>query len=209
MMQTVLATKIVADDAAASESDPVVLRDTMGRLSRYLNRATEEGRAAIDSLRALAVETDDLEEGLGPVVAECHADGVPEVHFETVGNVRRMHPSVRDEVFKIASEGIRNACSHAQASRLHVQIDYRRQLLVKIEDNGLGIDPSILKDGRKGHFGLSGMRERARNISGSLDVTSSPIGTRLSLSVPAQVAFRQPGFLGTLLGMFSRRIPPD
>lgn len=73
-------------------------------------------------------------------------------------------PLLRDEVYRIASEALRNAFRHAQARRIEIEIRYeRRQLRVLVRDDGRGIDPKILSAGsRTGHHGLPGMHERAK-----------------------------------------------
>jgi len=53
------------------------------------------------------------------------------------------------------------------------------------------MDPSLLKEGRAGHWGLTGMRERARDVGGCLEFRSEPgAGTQLELIIPASVAYR-------------------
>jgi signal transduction histidine kinase len=65
------------------------------------------------------------------------------------------------------------------------------QLRLLVRDNGCGIDPAILQAGREGHWGLSGMRERADRIRARFCVMSSAsAGTEIELSVPGNVAFQ-------------------
>jgi signal transduction histidine kinase len=103
-----------------------------------------------------------------------------------------MHPIVRDEVYRIGYEAIRNACAHSQASKLQVTLTYNEELGVRIADNGVGIDPLIADRGKDGHFGVRGMRERAARIAGKLTVTGSPgSGTEVSLVVPGKIIYRK------------------
>ena len=69
-----------------------------------------------------------------------------------------MHPLVRDEVYRIGYEAIRNACAHSQGTRLEVGLNYSRDLSVRVRDNGAGIDPALVEKGKPGHLGLQGMR---------------------------------------------------
>ena len=64
-------------------------------------------------------------------------------------------------------------------------------LRILVRDNGCGIDPQLLHSGRDGHWGLTGMRERAERIGATLHVWSSPAaGTEVELSVPSHVAYQ-------------------
>jgi len=62
--------------------------------------------------------------------------------FSVVGDARDMHPIVRDEIYRIGYEAIRNACMHSGASRLEVELRYAQDLAVRVGDNGTGIDPA-------------------------------------------------------------------
>ena len=87
---------------------------------------------------------------------------------------------------------MRNAFRHANAERIEVEIRYDdRQLFVSVRDDGKGIDSrSLSADGSEGHYGLSGMRERAQLIGGQLTVWSEvESGTELELRVPAERAY--------------------
>jgi len=105
-----------------------------------------------------------------------------------------MHPIVRDEIFRIGHEAIRNACVHARASRVAVELEYAQDLALCVRDNGAGIGPAVLHGGKEGHFGLEGMRERAARIGGKLTLASSPAsGTEIKLVVPGGIIFRTRG----------------
>ena len=113
-----------------------------------------------------------------------------EVYFSSTGDPGEMHPIVRDEVYRIGYEAIRNACAHSAGSRLEVRLEYTQDLTLRVSDNGTGIDPEILSKGKDGHFGLQGMRERAAGIRSILEIRSSPdSGTRIQLTVPGGIAF--------------------
>jgi signal transduction histidine kinase len=112
------------------------------------------------------------------------------VTFSVLGDAREMHPIVRDEIYRIGYEAIRNACTHSAASRLEVELRYANDLALRVCDNGTGIDPVIADRGKDGHFGLPGMRERAARIGGKLTlVSSSSSGTEIKLIVPGGMIF--------------------
>ena len=103
-----------------------------------------------------------------------------------------MHPILRNEAYRIASEAICNACRHSGATRIDVEICYDvRQLRVRVKDNGKGVDQKILDGGgREEHYGLPGMYERAKLAGGKLTVGSRPeSGTEIELIIPASIAY--------------------
>jgi signal transduction histidine kinase len=113
-----------------------------------------------------------------------------EVLFSVSGQIQEMHPIVRDEVYRIGYEAIRNACVHSQAAKLSVDLTYAQDLSLRICDNGTGIDPDTLHRGKPGHFGLQTMRERASRIVGKFSVESSATGTVVILTVPGGIIYR-------------------
>jgi signal transduction histidine kinase len=186
--------KLVADDALEKSDDsvPVPLREALERLSKWLGQATEEGRAALNSLRTSTIETDDLAAALRRAIDECLIDGSMAVKFSTTGDRSEMHPVARDEIYRIGYEAIRNACEHAAASELEITLAYARDLMLCVRDNGVGMEPAVVTAGKVGHFGLQGMRERAERIGSKLTIVSAPnAGTEMILMVPGKVIFRK------------------
>ena len=194
LLQTIQGSKLVADDALEKSSDPVRMRRALERLSDWLGRAAEEGRAALNSLRTSTTERNDLAEGFQRAIQECRLHSPIEASFAVAGETQDMHPVVRDEVFRIGYEAIRNACAHSRGSRMEVELTYAHDLTVRVADNGMGIPPSVLDHGRDGHFGLQGMRERAARIGAKLTIVSSAeFGTQITAVVPGSIVFRRMG----------------
>jgi signal transduction histidine kinase len=158
-----------------------------------------EGRAAIHDLRPEAASQRDLPELLKTTGHELAGAQGPDVHppnFSVIveGKQQTVPPMLQVEVYRISCEVIRNAFAHAAASRIEVEIRYDQdQLRVRIRDDGKGIDPKILEDGgRPGHWGISGMRERAQRIGARLDFWSDVgAGTEVELAVPASMAYQK------------------
>ncbi|MBV8834012.1 MAG: hypothetical protein JO108_32835, partial [Acidobacteriaceae bacterium] len=78
------------------------------------------------------------------------------------------------------------------ASEIEAEIRYEdRAFRLRVRDDGKGIDPNVLQaGGRTGHWGLTGMRERAHAIGGQLEIWSNPgAGTEVELCIPAAVAY--------------------
>jgi signal transduction histidine kinase/ligand-binding sensor domain-containing protein len=193
LLQTIQGSKIVAEDALDEHADPIRMRYALESLLEWLGRAVEEGRSALNALRSSTTEGNDLAEALQRAGEECLFQRSIEFDLSVKGTGREMHPIVRDEVYRIGYEAIRNACIHSEASRLSVELSYVENLTLRIRDNGKGIDPDVAAKGKDGHFGLIGMYERASRVRGKLRVSSSPgVRTEVELIVPRKIAFRPP-----------------
>jgi len=159
------------------------------------DQAIAEGREAIHDLRASTVVENDLAQAvraLGDELASQHsAHNAAMFRLVVEGPARNLHPILRDEIYRIAREAVRNAFRHAQASRIEAEITYSEKLLrLRVRDDGRGIDTRIAEGGRAGHYGLPGMRERAERIGGKLDVWSgNGAGTEIDLTIPGPTAY--------------------
>jgi signal transduction histidine kinase/ligand-binding sensor domain-containing protein len=191
LLQTIQGSKMVADDALDGPSDPARLRRSLEHLSTWLGQAMQEGRAALNSLRASTVEANDLAGGLRRAMETQLIPSSMTANLSVIGNAREMHQIIRDEIYRIGLEAIRNACLHSRASRLEVELRYANGLALRVKDNGIGMDPVLSEKGKYGHFGLQGMRERAARIGANFRLTSSTAsGTDIMLVVPGAVVFR-------------------
>jgi signal transduction histidine kinase len=191
-LQTIQGSKLVADDALEHSIDPIRMRRAMEQLSAWLAKAMQEGRAALNSLRTTTTQTNDLAEALQRVTEDGEMPSSMAVTFSVIGDAKEMHPIVRDEIYRIGYEAIRNARTHSGARQLEVELRYADNLALRVADNGTGIDPAIADQGKDEHFGLQGMRERAARIGGNLTIgSSSSFGTEIRLVVPGGMIFRK------------------
>jgi signal transduction histidine kinase/ligand-binding sensor domain-containing protein len=191
LLQTVQGSKMVADHALKNSADHTRMVRAMEQLSTWLTQATEEGRAALLSLRTSTTEKNNLAEAFQRAIDESRREINAEISFSVDGNAREVHPVVRDEVYRIGYEAIRNACAHSGAGKLEVRLEYGHDLTLRVSDNGAGIESEVVDKGKEGHFGLRGMRERAERIGGKFTLLSSPnSGTVITLVVPGRIAFR-------------------
>ncbi len=172
------------------------------RIDRAIGQASDaitEGRDTLDELRSSGSTAIDLEQAISNFARELlsgsASEPVPEVHVRVEGTPTPLNPIVRDEVYRIVTEALRNAIRHAKARRIEVQIRYDEHYLrLRIGDNGTGIDSVVLDhDYKAGHWGLRGMRERAKLVGGTLEVWSQvDIGTEIELSIPAASVYATP-----------------
>jgi signal transduction histidine kinase len=158
------------------------------------DRAIAEGRAAVHDLRSNAPVASDLADSLAALGEELTADGLRPLAFRVLveGKARPVAPLVRDDVYRIAREALRNAAQHAQARHIEAELHYgERAFTLRIRDDGVGVDAKVVREGRRaGHWGLQGMRERAEAFGARIDVWSEhDAGTEVELSVPAEIAY--------------------
>jgi signal transduction histidine kinase len=156
--------------------------------------AITEGRDTVHGLRTAAPVTDGVAEPLRALAQQLANDNgnAPSAQVQEHGTPQSLHPLVHDETLRIAGEALRNAFRHADAMQVEVEIHFEpRAFLVRVRDDGKGIPPEVMREGQKeGHFGLTGMRERAKLVGGRLVVRSSAdSGTEVELSVPASRAY--------------------
>jgi signal transduction histidine kinase len=166
-------------------------------MEQALDRADEmlaEGRDRVRNLRA-AHASDVLPGVLAAAADRLRLDPAIEIKVRVDGAPRPLHPVVGEEVVAIASEALFNAFTHSQAEHVAVEVRYERsQLVVRVRDDGVGIERQVLERGREGHFGLTGMRERAAKVRGQLSIRSSPgAGADVAIAVPASLAYSGPG----------------
>jgi signal transduction histidine kinase/ligand-binding sensor domain-containing protein len=163
------------------------------QLEQSLERADgaiAEGRSALYALRSSATATNDLAQALRTLGEELATEDTA-FHLLVEGTARDLHPIVRDEVYRIAREALRNAFSHAQARHIETEITYEERVFrLRFRDDGKGIPPDILDEGRSGHYGLVGMRERACKIGAELSIWSGAgAGTEIELTIARSMVY--------------------
>jgi signal transduction histidine kinase len=159
-------------------------------------KAITEGRDAVQGLRSSTLAGNDLARAitmLGEELAAHPTDSTsPAFRVQVEGTPRELAPTLRDEVYRIASEAVRNAFRHSHAARIEVEIRYDpEQLRLRVRDDGKGMDQKVLGGGgRAGHYGLPGMHERAKLVGGKLAMWSElESGTEAELTIPASAAY--------------------
>jgi signal transduction histidine kinase/streptogramin lyase len=175
---------------------PAEAQKTLQSVIEQARQAITEGRDAVQGLRSPGLVGNDIAQALGMLGKDLANDqnGVPrpDFHVQVEGTPRDLSPLLRDDIYRIACEALRNAFEHSHARRIEVEIRYdQRRLRLRIRDNGKGIDPKVLSaGGRVGHYGFPGMHERAKLVGGKLAVWSElNSGTEAELTIPASLAY--------------------
>ena len=184
MQLHVVADRLPADSPA---------KPLLTRVLDLTRRVIEEGRNAVRGLRSSISSSHDLEVAFSAMSEELAADRKVDYRVIIEGRDRPLKPIIRDELYRIGREAVVNAFRHSEARTIELELEYASKgLRMLVTDDGRGIDGQVLQSGRDGHWGLSGMHERADRIGARLKVWSrAGGGTEIELSVPARVAFAQ------------------
>ena len=153
-----------------------------------------EGRKRVSDLRANVEPPHALAQALRAAGEELAREKSQTMFRLSVsGHPRELHPLAYDEAYWIGREALLNAFYHADARNIRAELNYcNRDLEFRLQDDGRGIDPEILKGGgRPGHWGLKGMKERAEKAGATLEIVSQPsTGTDVILRIPSATAYR-------------------
>jgi ligand-binding sensor domain-containing protein/signal transduction histidine kinase len=150
----------------------------------YVRQGLADARQSIWALRS-----QDSGENTLPVrlrrMAEAEGGSGLESRFSIFGAYRPLPPATEREILRVAQEAIHNVKKHAGAKHLFVQLEYGPgEIALEVRDDGQGF--AVGEPQAQGHYGLTGMRERAAAIGGTLEVTSDPGGgTTVRLEAPA------------------------
>lgn len=175
---------------------PAEAKEKLDGAIEQAEEAIIEGREAVQNLRTSTVQRNDLAQAISMLGEELATDSTnlpsPIFRVAVEGAPQDLHPILRDEVYRITAEALRNAFRHAQARQIEVEIRYdSQQFRLRMRDDGRGFNPNVpAGQGRKGHYGLPGMRERAKIAGGKLKVWSEVgAGTEVELEIPATIAY--------------------
>jgi len=151
----------------------------------YVRQGLADARQSIWALRSQDAGEITLPVKLRRMV-EAEGNHGLEATFSIFGAYRPLPPGTEQEIQRVAQEAIHNVKKHAGALQLSVQLEYGpAEVALEVRDDGQGFAADQAP--APGHFGLTGMRERAAAIGGALEVTSEPGGgTAVRLLVPAR-----------------------
>jgi signal transduction histidine kinase len=173
------------------EEEPtrLVLKDALRRSDQVM----AEGRQLVLDLRAESNAGAPLSDALALAGSEFKEVYAVPFSISVVGIPQELHPIVYEEMYRLAREAIWNSFQHANASSIEVQIVYEKNMFrLVVRDDGVGLDANVLSDGkRRHHWGLPGMRERAKKIGAVFTLRSSQnAGTEIEIKISAAVAYR-------------------
>jgi signal transduction histidine kinase len=161
------------------EKDPGRAAGQLERLEELAASAMGEIQALVSRLRPTSAAEEGLPAALHRLAVERQVRDGLQVALEVNGK-RALTEAVAAGLYRIVQEALTNVVKHAGTAETSVQLNLGEDLaFLEIEDHGLGFDPQTAL-GRRGHLGLAGMAERAREIGWNLSIDSRPgFGTRI------------------------------
>ena len=174
---------------AVTSTLPPSLAATREQIQTILKQSDEylrEARRSVWQLRSPSLQMHDgFPEALKKVSERAlQGTGIP-LRFTTKGSEYKLAQCVEDNFLRICEEAVTNAAKHASPAEVEVILEYTAgELQLRIRDNGNGFDPHGLDGAKNGHFGLVGIHERVKQVSGNLSLNSRPgQGTEILISV--------------------------
>jgi two-component system NarL family sensor kinase len=174
-----------ADALLEAGADAARIQQVVAQALRQTRDNLEEARRSVLDLRAAPLEGRPLDEAMAALVKEWSSRRKAEVTFEVVGSPSPLPVRIEVGLYRILQEALTNVGRHAYARHVAVQLVMTpEQVQLAVQDDGRGFDPSKVGQER---YGLIGMNERAKLLSGNLEICSAPgEGTRLEVAIPLE-----------------------
>ena len=205
LLQGVISASMQLDVAVDHLPADSPVQPALRHILQIMGQVIEEGRNTLRGLRSPSESASDMELAFLRVPEELGIDQKMAYRVLVEGSPRPLQAVIHDEIYSIGREALVNAFRHSGATSIEVELEYAaNRMRVSVRDNGCGIKPEVLRSGRDGHWGLSGMRERAERIGAKFKVMSgASAGTEVELTVPGYIVFQVPPSSGRW-GWFSK-----
>jgi signal transduction histidine kinase len=163
--------------------DPDTARKLLDHSLEATRSGLQETRRAIKALRASSLEDLGLIRAIRDIVNTAAQRGQFAVEISLPAKEFYLPPDVEQCIYRITQEAVENVVHHANAQHLHVALEIKeKDVELFIRDDGIGFNPDL--NFPSGHFGVTGIRERAQMVGGDLKITSEPgWGTAILLAI--------------------------
>jgi signal transduction histidine kinase len=174
---------------ALADDENLPLRDALEALATGLQRSIQDARATIHALHQPALESRGLEDALRALLTCFEVEARPKIQFRVWGGGRWQLPEQHKiGLLRLAREALHNACKHAAATEIAVELTHLDggEVRLAVRDNGCGFNPAAVLGHDQGlHFGLASLREQVVELGGRFGVESAPgRGTTVWATLP-------------------------
>ena len=189
LLQGFLGASLVVGVTLEGMAEDSPARASLNRAARMMHGALEEGRAVLQGLRSSLIASGSLEREFSDLLTEVLPTSGVKARVLVTGQPSALRPEIQQQIYLIGREALVNALHHSTATRIEVEVAYSRShLRVAVRDNGSGIDEQVLNSGRASHWGLLGMRERAKDIRAEVRIYSRRgAGTEVEIVLPSGI----------------------
>jgi signal transduction histidine kinase len=167
-------------------SDPDLSARHLNLAQQFLERSRSEAHRTVWDLRAHGQDGRDFLDILGERVSSMVDGSGIRITLKRDGDAAPMPDLIAGNLLLLAQEAVTNALKHSGAAEIGILLRFMPgHVELEITDTGCGFNPAAAPGQNDGHFGLQGMRERTKRLSGQFDLTSTPEqGTTLRVRVP-------------------------
>jgi PAS domain S-box-containing protein len=165
------------------DSNPKEAAKAYDAAMTMLRQGHFEARRLIAGVRPPILDEQGVVEGIAHLVHEQSRQKGPKIDYHSRVDFDRLAPTLENSIYRIAQEGLANACQHSKSEKVRVGLVQRKdRLQIKIRDWGIGFDPKNVKEGC---YGLVGIRQRARLLGGKCSIQSMlGKGARIVVELP-------------------------
>ncbi len=171
---------------ATMHRDANAPKELANQLLERLQQCLVETRRLISGVRPPILDEFGVVTALQSLLDEMRSIGGPEIEFHNQVTLERLDPVLENTIYRVIQEGLGNACRHSRSDRVRIDlVEEDGRMLIRIQDWGIGFDPHKIE---RGHYGLAGIRERARLLGGHVTIDSQPAGgTTITVDLPVDV----------------------
>ncbi len=167
--------KLTAERALPTQ--PGLAAETLGRVGQLARESLREARERVWEMHDTSLVA-DLPAALETIVRDRTTGSGIVFTMRVVGQRRRLARELQDVALRIGHEAIVNVIKHAEARSIEIEMTFaERDFTLEVCDDGCGFSPEQSEDARRnGHFGLTGIRERAVHAGGHAAISARPGG---------------------------------
>lgn len=165
------------------DSAPEKKRELLECARAQMRTTVEEARRAVWNLRQTPSSAESLSSAMSRLAEQFSLESRIPIVCETAGRPRPLDHEIERNLIMVVREALSNAVRHAAPKSIRLHFNFgRRELTMKVTDDGRGFNPAALANG---HYGIIGMRERIQNLGGRFILDSRPgSGTRVEAAIP-------------------------